>query len=81
VYTIGDPEIGVPIPDYILNPACLADTLSLSLANRDPLPSVISFDVATRSLKIAGTDLSQEGVYNVLVTSTFESQVNTDVTF
>jgi len=81
VYTIGDPEISVPIPDYILNPACLADTLSLSLANGDPVPNVISFDTASRSVRIVETDLIHEGVYDVLVTSTFESQVNTDVTF
>jgi len=81
-YTIFDPEITIPIGDYLLDPACgLIDTLSLSLTNGDPLPGVISLDAVTREVKIVGADISESGVYGVTVTSTLGAQVNTDVTF
>jgi len=63
-YTIFDPEIRIPIGDYLLNTACgLTNTLSLSLTNGDPLPGVISFDAVTREVKIVGADMSESGVY------------------
>jgi len=63
-YTIIDPEIRIPIGDYLLNTACgLTNTLSLSLTNGDPLPGVISFDAVTREVKIVGADMSESGVY------------------
>ena len=81
-YTISDPEITIPIVDYLLNPDCgLTDTLALSLTNGNPLPGVISLDAATREVKIVGADISESGVYGVTVTSTLGAQVNTDVTF
>jgi len=73
--------MNVVIGDYFPRSLCPEDTLSLTLANGDPVPSIISFDTATRSVKIVGNDLSEEGVYDVIVTSTFGAQVNTDVTF
>jgi len=81
-YTFFEPELVVPIPEYLINPACtLTDTLSLSLTNGDPLPSFITLDLATRSVKIVGSNVEEAGVYAVLITSTFEGQVDTSVSF
>lgn len=80
-YSIFDPEINVAIGDYLPRPLCPEDTISLSLANGDPVPSVISFDAETRSVRIVGNDLSEEGVYDVIVISTFEDQLDSSVQF
>jgi len=81
-YTIFDPEVVIQIGAYLLDPACLlTDILALSLTNGDPLPGVISFDAATREVKIVGADITEGGVYAVTVTSTLGAQINSDVTF
>ena len=82
MYTIFEPELVVLIPEYLTNPACtLTDTLSLSLTNGDPLPSFVTLDLATRSVKIVGSNVEEVGVYQVQITSTFEGQVDTSVSF
>ena len=74
-YTIGDTLKSEVIGAYSINTKCdafVTYALSLSLNPAATMPSVINLNVDGVTIDVHGTDLSEEGTYQLVVTATFD---------